>query len=278
MSMYNQNNAYRRGVILGLTLAEIMLLILFLLLLTFASVLNREKIQYEQKIQSLSKNSKSIDRIVSVLEKTAPSMTEEMIEAIEDLPNVTNLVKKENLKKNEYESTKQVVTRAIDKLVSEKSLEKGDSKVSIEDKLQASVNENKELKSQVENLKGQNKNILTQINSQGKGYDFPPCWVDENGKAEFTYNIFLSNDGIRIEETNLPKWKNERTKLPTSAIQLSTPISQSQFNLQTKDIKKWATNHECHFYARIYNENVDSVPRYKSLLLTVESSFYKYLM
>jgi hypothetical protein len=276
--MYDQSNAYRRGVILGLTLAEIMLLILFLLLLTFASVLNREKIRYEQKIQLLSKKNKNVEKVISVLEKSDPSITDEMVEAFEYFPIFTNLIKKENLKKNEYESTKQVITRAINKLIAEKSMEKGGGDLSVEERLQASISENKELMSKVENLQGQNKNILNQLSSQGKGYDLPPCWAYENGKAEFTYNVFLSNDGIRVEETKLPKWKNEKAKLPTSDIQLSEPISKSQFIAQTRDIRKWAIDHQCHFYARIYNENVDSVPRYKALLLTVEGVFYKKLM
>jgi peptidoglycan hydrolase CwlO-like protein len=67
--MYEKNNAYRRGVILGLTLAEIMLLILFLLLLTFASVLSSEKEKYEKKLQLVSKNTTNIEKIVYVLDK-----------------------------------------------------------------------------------------------------------------------------------------------------------------------------------------------------------------
>lgn len=278
MSMYDQSNSYRRGVILGLTLAEIMLLILFLLLLTFASVLNREKLRYEMKIQALSRNNKSIERVVSVLEKTDPSIADEMVEAFEDIPNVTNLIKKENLKKSEKESTKQVIARAIDKLVAEKSLAKDGGEVTVAERLHASIAENRDLKSQVENLQGQNKNLLTQRDIHGKGYDLPPCWVDENGKAEYIYNIFLSDDGIRLEETNLPKRKNDRAKLPTGDIQLSEPISQVQFITQTRGIKKWAVDNQCHFYVRIYNENIDKASRYKALLLTVEGSFYKWLM
>lgn len=277
--MHDQNNAYRRGVILGLTLAEIMLLILFLLLLTFASVLSREKKQYEQKIQLLSKGNKNIEKVVTVLEESDPAITEELVEAFETLPAVTTLIKKENLKKSKSETTKQVVLRAMEKLTAEKAVESTSGESSIKDKLLKAVNDNEELKAQIANVQGQNKNILHQLNSQGKGADFPPCWADSKGRPEYIYNVYLSNDGITLVDNKIPHRQSEQAQLPISSVVYDEPISQGQFVNQTSDLKEWAVSHECHFYVRIYDETDGSKKAlYKSLLRTVESSFYKVLM
>jgi hypothetical protein len=208
-------------------------------------------------------------------DKSDPSITEELVEAFEALPSVAAMVKKEKLKKTENETTKQVVIRAVGKLSAEKLVANTAGELSPEDRLQKSLSENTELKSQVANLQGQKKNILNQLNSQGKGADFPPCWVDGNGKAEFIYNINLSNDGIEIIDNIIPHRKDEQSKLPINSLVYGKSITQSQFLSQTRDLKQWAVSHQCHFYIRLSDETGgDKKNLYKALRRTVEDSFY----
>jgi hypothetical protein len=282
MSITNQNAAYRRGVILGLTLAEIMLLVIFVLLLTFMAILKNEKERYE-KLAHVAKNP-SLVKISQVLEKERqdPSIMEELVLAYEKLPEIVKMIKKEEVKNSDTESVSDVIVRGIEKLKLEKEIKKqsGESDaMTIEQQLQQAVSIQESLKSEILNLKGKNISLTKQIESNGKGLVYPPCWADSNGKAEYIYDIDLSNDGILIHDNQIPHRAAEQKKLPISKIKYDMVLSNSNFQRQVYPLLNWskANKPECRFFVRIDDKTDNDQKRlYKGLLKVVEGSFYKY--
>lgn len=290
MSISNQNIAYRRGVILGLTLAEIMLLVIFLLLLTFMAILKNERERYEHKLL-LVKKSPPIEKIIQILEKQAPDIMDELVLANQKLPEIIAMIKKEKLKIRKSETIPDVILRSVENLKADKEIIKHSG--SVNQKLKQVINAQeglikkqeelikvrKELETEVENLKGQNKSLYKQIESNGKGVDYPPCWADPTGKQEYIYNIFLTDDGIVIHDNKIPHRAAEQARLPISMIRYDNVLSNSNFQNQTYQLFSWSMANDCRFFVRVYDKtNSNQKKLYKRLLKVVEGRFYKLLI
>ncbi len=279
MSVNRENTAYRKGVILGLTMAEIMILVIFLLLLAFATILNKEQEKTKELLALASKNNKYVERILKVTLGHSPDITEELVRAIENLPKVIQLVKKNNLIEGDHEEIANVILRGVDRLRYEKKLKEVNGDIPIEERLKQAVQKQVRLESEVSNLTGQNKRLIKQIKDSGKGVDYPPCWVSSKGKPEYIYNTYLTSDGIIIRDNNLPNRINDKENLPVSKIVYNKPLGTLAFLQQTSSLLKWSKNHDCRFFVRVYDKtDANDKKLYKDLLEAVEGSFYKNLM
>lgn len=278
MSINNENTAYRRGVILGLTMAEIMMLVIFLILLAFATILKKEREKSEKMLSLISKNNTSAERVIHVLENQDPDIMEELVRAIEKLPEIMKLIKNDELKNDNTEDAAAVISRGIEKLKFEKVIKSIGESLPIEEKFKQAIEEQKKLESEVANLKGQNKSLIKQIESKGKGVDYPPCWADLNGKPEYIYNTDLTSSGIIIHDNHLPNRVEEQASLPIAQIVYEAPLNASAFLQQTYPLLKWGKEHDCRFFVRVADKTEDNQKElYKKLLEAVEGSFYKNL-
>jgi cell division protein FtsL len=282
MTINNYNQAYRRGIILGLTLAEIMLLLLFILLLSFMSILQREHLKRDltkkPKLELVSKKNLAIEQAIQIIEKQDPSSMDDLVQGIEALPDNLKLIKKDSLAKDRKETPAEVISRGLDKLKIEKKI-KDLSKKSVTDQLEQSLESQKGLESKITNLVGQNKYLSKQIVSTGKGDGYPSCWVDSAGKVEFIFDLRLSHNGITIINNKISHRQADQAKLPISMITYSKYLEPEEFETQTSGIHKWAIDNKCHFFVRIFDDTAaDEKVIYKDLLQTAEGSFYKLLM
>ena len=284
MSINNHNKAYRRGVVLGLTLAEVMLLLLFILLLAFMSILKKEhqkELLEKKELELVSKKDPVTEKVIYLIKTADPSIRDELVKGIENLPDNLKLIKKENLAKTLNESLPQVISRGLDELKREKySVIDIKKPTDVEKELEEAKDSESKLESQIENLKGQNKFLSKQIISTGKGDGRLSCWVDNSsGKAEYIYNIYLNHQGITIKDNKIPHRQEDQKTLPISMITYDEPLEINKFMEETNGIHQWAINHDCIFYVRLFDDTgTNEKTLYKSQLRTVESSFYKYLM
>ena len=74
MSVSNNNSSYRRCVLLGLTMAEIIMLIIFLLLLAFSTLLDRAKKENAAQAALIQMDKSYVDRLVKVFSSQPPDM------------------------------------------------------------------------------------------------------------------------------------------------------------------------------------------------------------
>lgn len=270
MSARDYNSAYRKGVVLGLTMAEIMILFIFLLLLSLSLMLTKEK-----RTNALIHEKEAILRsLIKVIDNKDPEITEELTRTVVKLPEMLTSIKKDSLS-DDKETMDQVLTRGIEKLKAEKLAAANRNDLPIEKQLSAALEKQAELQSEIENVRDQNLSLIKKNESQGKGGDLPPCW-SKNGKAEYIYNVTLENVGIIVHDNKLPDRVFEQSKLPISAIVLDTPMSMSSFSQQTLPLLNWSNEKLCRFYVRIYDRtDGDKKDLYKRLRDTVEGTFYK---
>ncbi len=277
MSVTNNNSSYRRGVLLGLTMAEIIILIVFLLLLAFAALLDKEK-KANAARESLFSNKDVIERIVRVFSTQPPDMEEDVVRAIESLPSIVSLIKEKDLARQE-ETLQDTLVRAVEKLEIEKNLSEGNSDIPIEQQLLIAQEKIKELEDDTKNLTDQKKSLISQIESNGRGVDMPPCWPDANGRAtEYLFNIDLTNAGITMFDA-APAYRQEaKARLPLDRIQYGQPRSIAQFQTETQPIFEWSKQKECRFYVFVRDKTgATEKALFKRLLIAVEGPFYKKL-
>lgn len=277
MSVTNNNSSYRRGVLLGLTMAEIIILIIFMLLLAFAALLDKEKKANAAK-ESLFSNKDVTERIVRVFSTQPPDMQEDVVRAIESLPSIVSLIKEKDLARKE-ETLQDTLVRAVEKLEIEKRLSEGNADIPVEQQLLIAQEKIKELEDDAKNLTDQKKSLISQIESNGRGVDMPPCWPDANGRAtEYLFNIDLTNAGIIMFDA-APTYRQEaKARLPLDRIQYGQPRSISQFQSETQPIFNWSRQKECRFYVFVTDKTgATEKALFKKLLIAVEGPFYKKL-
>lgn len=285
MSVSGQNQAYRRGVLLGLTMAEVFILLLFLLLLAFVSLIEKKdqklsELQELEKTQNrivlIEKNKEIIDHIVNLIE-TNPDITQELITITEGFPKVVQEIKASELQK-QGETPQQVIERALEELKIDKALEEKGSNLTPEEQLREALEAQQRLESEIANLKGQKENLMKQISDKngGKGASYPPCWTVKDGSSpEYIFNTFLADEGIIVHDNQIPHRQSEQALLPISAITYDKPISRTSFAEQTRALLNYSNQHDCRFYVRIYDRTgADKKDLYKDLRTSVEGTFY----
>lgn len=277
MGVSHNNYSYRRGILLGLTMAEIIILIVFLLLLAFGVLLDREK-KANASREDLFGNKDIVERIVKVFSTQPPDMEEDVVRAIETLPFVISLIKEKHLAKKD-EILQDTLARAIEMLEIEKDMAEGNGDIPIEQQLLFAQEKIKALEDDAKNLIDQKKSLISQIKSNGRGVDMPPCWPDAKGRAtEYLFDIDLTNSGIVMFDASPPHRQTEKDRLPMDHIQYGKPRSISQFKSETQPIFAWSKKKECRFYVFIKDKTgTTEKALFKKLLVAVEGSFYKKL-
>ena len=184
MSNKKDYKMHAKGVVLGLTMAEIALLIIFILLLIFTSMLKKE----HELNDIIKKNEEAIQIISKFITNEDNTINDELVKASQTLPQLLKKVEEKDLKNTPEEMLPQILERAIDKLVLAKDLEKNNEDLPIEKKYEKLLEEKQELNSKLSNLEGQNKNLLRQC----KGIGFPPCWANLSGSPEYIFRVLTS--------------------------------------------------------------------------------------
>lgn len=256
-------------------MAEIFILIIFLLLLAFATMLDREKKQYDTLTRLVANENEYLDRIVSAISTEEPTLTEDIVRAIEKTPKVVSLIQKNELSEAE-ESVDETIVRAVEKLNIEKQLNSADDKKTpMAQRLQDALHKQSELQAEVENLTNQKSNIMAQLKKEGRGVDWPPCWADKNGKPEYIFQTALTNHGIFVTDISPAHRKEAKAKLPIGDIILGQSLSVGAFTEQTNALFQWSRKNECHHFAVIEDQTgANEKAIYKQQRAAVESHFY----
>jgi hypothetical protein len=227
------NTEYRRGQIFGFTMAEIMLLILFCLLLILSHKIFNEKkkvddyefdrLKLEKVLQSLDKDK---DTLYVVLREFREQIKKEEAELKDDRVKYNELRKLLITLGSDYAKT----TSEADKIsiIKEKILKAGvmedggipssvkpddlasaykiiesmkSSAGSVEKQL-IDAQKNIAVKSnQLDQSINQNKFLQKELEKYaGKGLGLPPCWADKSGNPNFLYQISIFDDSMKVSK------------------------------------------------------------------------------
>jgi hypothetical protein len=301
---------FRRGVVLGLTMAEAMLLLIFLLLLLLATKLIAdseakaaaiaERDAAQEEVAELRQTVKTLQEAAGQeidITKDWVRIKEELAAAQAEIERQKDIVAMVEATKKAGESLKQAAMRLAEdanigrdiKAFAQQMAPAESSQNAIES-LKADATTGAEIRqsgkdpqnllasaaqctTQLQSCKGQNQELSKKL-----GGTLPSCWVDTKGTIVYLYDAYLKEDGIWIEERPNAGWNAKKAELPLTGFSRSRSYEAGSFSSVGQDLLAWSKQNECRFYVQVFDRtNTQSKDRYKQLLAGVESIFYKRL-
>lgn len=265
-TLEKHNTAYRRGLVLGLTMAEIAILIIFVLLLAFAVLL-----------VSQQNKQKEAERIAEERQETITLLEEQFATIQEILPSGDKNIE-------ELQRELVLLRDAKQQLASLQNIAEAAGFLSEPEAIINTLEMGREYSTIRELLPAGERNVeklleLVQEYSAGKGTEVPSCWTHDDGTIEYIYDVNLTSTGLVVRETDLPRRESERPTLPVQNIVLNQDISEQLFLSSTSDLFEWSKSKKCRFFVRIFDSTGPTDKKlYQQRLHAVEARFYKMMM
>jgi len=301
---YSDKKAYRRGVVLGFTVAEIILLILFALLLALAAVL----IKGQGAIEKAHATNQRFGGAIAALDRQdKPSFIKNidaaLMEQIDYEKKVKELEKKmmkQSLPDDVYAelqaqkldlTTKDGKEKFLDMLITalyaQKEAQRNSNlpKENIEAACRAGAEMQKvlgkdknpgDILNSIKDSKAQAEHWKDQAAKCGLAGVLPPCYRESSDEPiPYIYDARIKPEGIQLIETVPEKYKSrlysDFKNLPPN----NKTLSESDFRSLTFQFLDWGRKNECRFYVRVYDDLANDKDRFKALLKAVENNFYK---
>lgn len=287
----DQDIAYRRGMLLGLTMAEIMVLILFTLLLALAAALSKkEAVVKEQKSQIIKMQSAEVLlRVLQKQNKDKGVKIEDVVRQIKRQKNKIDDLQAEVRRLQPagtaVEDIVQEICRAIGSNVTAENVSSYVKKIIPEAHAYAEIAERLkkrgqgtkgspeeivrrldrlgDLKKSNDNLRGQLSQLTEQIKKQGRGNAYPSCWTTIDGKTESIFKLVIGANGIKVEDRNLRDRAADKRSLPLQSVEYNRELSLNAFRREVRPLYRWSVTNQCRFYVIIYssvqNASIDAV-------------------
>jgi hypothetical protein len=234
---------YRRGLVLGLTMAEIMVLVLFTLLLAIAATLSVKDTHIKDQSAQLSKLEGVKAELAEILRGKPPGVTvEDIVQRIDRQRNEITALKGEVARLQPLETKGQVVDDILREL-HQTGIDKLSPHSVVEKVRLASA-----LQRENQTLRGQNVQLSSQIKRSGRGNEFPSCWVTPTGQIESVFIVTFKKEGIVVTDRQLPHRSKERAELPLTGVQFEEALGVEQFRRFLAPLYQWSKEHNCRFY------------------------------
>lgn len=295
IDILQQKRSYRRGLVLGLTMAESVILIIFALLLTLAVFLMRKDMvikQMREQITQITQTNKYTEKYLKCLNdvKQVQVLQQKIIklQALTDADNFDDMFKELELMRQQAQRTvemKQQVSTLVEKQQAiEKTLQIVEtapvSGNTLEAKLEQLVTQAQTFQNsntRMINLYSQMANLQRRLGGSGKGTEKPACWATFDGRPEYIFNVALRSTGVMVTDNELPHRAKEQSQLPLTSFSFKREVSLKQFRVAAESLRVWSHQHDCMFFVRIQDQTKPNQKAlYKQKLRTVGEYFYYY--
>jgi hypothetical protein len=284
-----QHAAYRKGLVLGLTMAEVGILIIFVLLL----LIGYQQTRYNQLMARMAG--------MQPIPDAAPPQAEPAIdpaqfaEALQAKSTLTEVAKALGLPvtrpSDDFRRLARVVQEASANRQTRQELSQANRALEeirgAAQQMQKLVKgkDGKDLAEQakdqsfrIANQEGQLKRYERQLADAGQGKGERPCWVEPDGTIDYLYDVVLGSLGIRMRERFYPARTEERNDLPMPPVDPEEEMTEGEFLRRTEALYRYSQTLNCRFFVVVYDATGElEKPLYKSELRTVEGHFYKLL-
>ncbi len=290
---------YRRGLTLGLTMAEIFILILFLLLLLLLAY----KVETEKEIKKTKEELTAVTQERDVMAIQTPDKIEKLIRQKQSADKA-----REYAENQEKISTALLKTKEEELIQTQKDLATAkDERDQIKDQLEKSKDKKPQHLTELQAAKQEIEKLKDEIVAITKGVD-PPCWYEEvtrqgkrHEKPHYLLDIAVHDEylyirvnkdiplpGRAIDESGpaLTSYEEEYAKLPLASLPLATvkKITLEEFEEIAKPIKDMGKNQQirdyaCVFYVKIWDfTSATAKERWKRARGKIEKFFYPLLI
>lgn len=309
------NAMFRKGMIFGLTLAEVILLLVFMLLLALGALLKTAQARIDHLAQQASREVAAEARLSTVLHELSPTAPPQQVEKwVRELVESRMAEQDVNRLRDRFKRATEAVTR-LDSAATASGLippqkpppPGADADTAADQRLSAAASNFEKTMTELRGLRAANSTLqnssqgklageLTQAKLEGErlkgsaayaerrladlghGMERPACWATAEGKPEYIFEVGLSEQGISINDRALPQRRAQEAQLPISSIQFERPLSNAEFRQQTQPIFDWGEAHDCRFFVIAVDRTGPAQKElFKQRLRVMEDHFYKYL-
>ena len=302
---------FRRGVVLGLTMAEALLLLIFLLMLILAVKLKGQSTEIAKLEQEKTEAQSTLAAIQPILDKLPQKqkfdITQDYVRMKQQLDLANARLKDAALSVDlisqasaalpdmkPEDAAKALLNEAVIGRQALDAARKIAPDVPPEQAVQALLDAAligqaviKEsgapqqllasaatCRSDLQSCKNQTVYLNSRLTAKTGGFDLPPCWVDQNGKIQYIFDASLQDDGIEVENKGVAGREADQAKLPLGRAHFNGPMSRGDFAEAFQPLLDWSNQHGCRFYVRLYDDmKTADRSEYKSLRGTVEGYF-----
>jgi hypothetical protein len=293
----------RRGLVLGLTLAEILLLLLFLLLLVLGSQIQTWRDRYEllgqglEEIKPLQKalvdsGGASLQELVFRLqnlqrteqellklkaENSALNKQSELLKSLdlvteEKLRTMASVVK--HASEIDPNDPPALLKRALD-VIDRLGTSTRPDQVKPLSEMVAGPELNKKLAALEGDLEKTRRERDNLMRGPGNGLTYPSCWTTATGQSEYIFDVTLTDAGVQVKNAT-PARANDKAWTLVGQFARETMINENVFIGATKELFKWSKSQNCRFYAIVRDATGSSKARYKHLQEMVQGNFYPF--
>lgn len=284
---------YRRGLILGLSLAELFLILIFLLLLVAIGAvqfLEEEKLVLEEEKEELH------DQLIAIYEQVGDEITVEVFgEFIERTSDYQKTLDKiESLEKEREKLRDELVKKEEEIEKAEKEVEKAEKEA---EKAEKEVEETKSELAEANEENEKKEQVIGGYEKAGRGQN-PPCWYvevpDGDGglrqKHVKIFDVIIKDYSFKVTWNDISKnyteaevRKGDETALPyVNPAFFNRDLREDKFTAIFSDFrevadKKLIHDYKCRFMVNVRDQtSKDNKDGYKHNLSVVESIFYKH--
>lgn len=283
-----QAASYKRGFVLGLTMAETILLLTFVVLMLLvvgferrereAEVAKLEARRFAVLIESMGLQNHSVEDQARVLAAVAEIARAGIAANAEWNDDFTELVKGVLTQATQDPTlidlasalrADQIAVREMQARLADALGDPGAGEA-LEKLLAQSESDRAELAK----LKGKNRDLTDQVKRLGGV--LPSCWV-EDGRPVFVFDVIVGSEGIRLRDRTPERFLSERNRLlGNETIDPAYAYAQAEFLRVTRPMFADSVSQDCRYYVVIYDGTAaEEKDLYKAQLQTVEGHFYK---
>ncbi|MET4749209.1 hypothetical protein [Bradyrhizobium sp. RT11b] len=297
----------RRGLVLGLTLAEVLLLLLFLLLLTLAAQLKQVQARATKADADLEQIKPLQEALMTggAIDITSVQQLVSRFQHLRELEQeVATLKEREDLATQQSELLKSSGIDSPDKLRAlgealrqafsvnpndppaflKRSLDVmgklGTSTAPDQVKPLSQMTTEGEASQKLAAVEAEREKLRTDVlnlmRKNGNGLTYPSCWKTSSGQTEYIFDITFNDAGVQVKDATPARAHDDAWQL-VGAFARNADINEQTFIAATKKLANWATGQNCKFYTINRDATGSSnKARYKFLQRTIEQHFYPY--
>ncbi|WP_441252105.1 hypothetical protein AB8A28_09225 [Tardiphaga sp. 71_E8_N1_1] len=310
---YADEREQRRGLIVGLTLAEVLLLLLFLMLLAFAAQFQRLRVEADQaqlRFDLLSRDLSDLKPLQSALFANGAadiSGVEALVERFRLLTETEREVARLRIDNallvkrtasiealgadadSKLRALSQTLQRAAEidpsdppallkravEVIGRLGASTQPDQVQPLSKMTSSSELSQKLNA-VEATAEKYRRERDNLMNSGKGLSYPSCWIDNAGRTEFLFDVVFMDSGVKVNDAT-PGRAQDQAWTMVQNFARGSEISERAFLSATSKLASWSRDQKCRFYTRNHDATgATNKTRYKYLQGQIEQNFYPF--
>ena len=281
--------SFRRGLFLGLTTAEIAILLVFVLLLLFTTADQAEETlatsdlspaELRHRLDEVTRDFQAARDALDEMADWRELARQEAARADELARRFTALEEVAETQRAELDDLRRALTDRDEEIARLRDAS-GDVAAALGDELDDTRAELDGTRAELRRVRARLQDAERRLTDTGTGpggtgSDHPSCWHDLDGNIEYLWDIALHARGFLLRPGPSPHNDSRRTDLPITGTTTGAYLSEGDFREQTRPVFAWSVRENCRFFVRAYDDTpADAKNLYKARMTVLEGHFYK---